>query len=99
MLIESPGASGVASDTASADTDELKPPPLFCVGGCSRVVPKTVTSQGVTPSGQVLESLMPFTVKSVEVRSRRSAIPEGAEKVEISTTRNRRRVTGNPVAL
>ena len=63
------------------------------------MVPSTVTVHGVLPSGHVVESLMPPTEKSAEVRGLRSAIPPGAEKVVISTMRKRSRVTGNGEVL
>ena len=45
----------------------------------------------------VAESLMPFTITSVEVKARISAIPPGTGKELMSTTRNRNRVIGAPV--
>src|SRR5215216_768877 len=85
MLMDAPFASGVPSVTVPDDQVELNPPPLGCDGGCSNVVPCTLTVQGVvaTPleARQVPESLTPETTIRVDVRGRRSAIPEGAGKV------------------
>src|ERR1044072_3084083 len=98
-----PFASGVPSVIVPAESEELKPPPFGCDGGCSSVVPCTLTVQGVvaTPfeARQVLESLMPLTTNSVEVLGRRSAQPEGAGKVVLSMMRKRSRETLAPVLL
>src|SRR6185369_648003 len=91
--IEAPLAIGVASVTVPADIDELKPPPLGCDGGCSRVVPLTVTLLVPLPQG----GRSTVTTTDVEVRGRKSAIPLGAGKVVRSTTRKRKRVTLPPV--
>ena len=76
-------------------------PPIACVGGCSNVVPKTVTWHGavggVPVATQVDESVIPVTVTFADVRALRSAIPPGTDNELISTMRNRRRVTGTPV--
>ena len=81
MFMEAPFASGVPSVTVPDDQVELNAPPLGCDGGCSNVVPCTLTVQGVvaTPleARQVAESLIPETTTSDDVRERRSAIPEG----------------------
>src|SRR6185369_3777170 len=90
-----PFATGVASVTVPADIDELKPPPLGCDGGCSRVVPLTVTLLVPLPQG----GRSTVTTTDVEVRGRKSAIPLGAGKVVRSTTRKRKRVTFPPVLL
>src|SRR5205085_9987443 len=96
-LIDAPFASGVPKVTVPAESVELKPPPFGCEGGCSKVVPSTLTVQGVvaTPfeARHVAASLMPETTTSVEVRGRRSAKPDGTGKVVKSTMRKRRRVT------
>src|SRR5215813_10312850 len=93
--IEAPLASGVPSVTVPADIDELKPPPFGCEAGCSRVVPFTLTLDVPEPHGG--RSTVTTTV--VELRGRRSAIPEGAGNVVKSTTRNRSLVTLPPVLL
>src|SRR5262245_11189116 len=88
-----PFASGVASVIVPADIDELKPPPFGCDGGCSSVVPLTLTLLVPLPHGG--RSTVTTTV--VEVRGRKSAMPLGAGNVVRSTMRNRRRVTLPPV--
>ena len=63
MLMEAPFASGVPSVIVPDDHVELNAPPLGCDGGCSNVVPCTLTVQGVvaTPleARQVTASLIP----------------------------------------
>src|SRR5689334_16320847 len=93
--IDAPFAIGVARVTVPADIDELKPPPFGCDGGCSSVVPLTVTLLVPLPHG----GRSTVTTTDVEVRGRKSAIPLGAGKVVTSTTRNRKRVTLPPVLL
>src|ERR1041384_6041851 len=93
--IDAPLAIGVASVTVPADIDELKPPPFGCDGGCSSVVPLTVTLLVPLPQG----GRSTVTTTAVEVRGRKSAIPLGAGKVVRSTTRHLRRVTLPPVLL
>src|SRR3712207_5383185 len=88
-----PLASGVASVTVPAESEELKPPPFGCDGGCSSVVPWTVTFDVPEPQG----ARSTVTTTAVEVRGRRSAMPEGAGKVVRSLTRKRMRVTLPPV--
>src|SRR5687767_12711038 len=95
MSILAPLASGVASVTVPADIEELKPPPFGCDGGCSSVVPCTVTLLVPLPHG----ARSTVTTTAVEVRGRRSAMPLGAGKVVRSITRNRMRVTLPPVLL
>src|SRR5918996_4534300 len=90
-----PFASGVASVTVPADIEELKPPPFGCDGGCSSVVPLTVTLLVPLPQG----GRSTVTTTAVEVLGRRSAMPLGAGNVVRSTTRNRKRVTFPPVLL
>src|SRR5678816_2612569 len=90
-----PFAMGVASVTTPADRDELNPPPFACVGGSSRVVPCTVTLLVPEPHG----GLSTVTTTAVDDRGRRSAMPLGAGKVVISTTRNLSLVTFPPVLL
>src|SRR5687768_16567976 len=92
---EAPFAIGVASVTTPADIDELKPPPFGCDGGCSSVVPWTVTLLVPLPHG----GRSTVTTTAVEVRGRKSAMPLGAGNVVMSITRNRRRVTLPPVLL
>ena len=91
MLMEAPFANGVPSVIVPDDQVELNAPPLGCDGGCSSVVPCTLTVQGVvaTPfdARQVAESRIPETTSSDDVRDRRSAIPEGAGKVVMSIIR------------
>ena len=103
MLMEAPFASGVPSVTVPDDQLELNAPPLGCDGGCSNVVPCTLTVQGVvaTPleARQVAASLIPETTTSDDVRERRSAIPEGAGKVVTSIILYRNLVTAPPVLL
>src|SRR5215203_2008283 len=67
----------------------LNPPPFGCDGGCSRVVPWTVT---------LLPPVMGTTIVP-ELRGRRSAVPEGAGKVVISVMRKRNLVMLAPVPL
>src|ERR1700754_1096451 len=90
---EAPLASGVARVTVPDDIEELKPPPFGCDGGCSRVVPCTVTLLVPLPHG----GRSTVTTTAVEVRGRRSAMPLGAGNVAISITRQRNRVTLPPV--
>jgi len=91
MLMEAPFASGVPSVIVPEEKVELNAPPLGCDGGCSSVVPCTLTAQGVvaTPfeARQVAGSLIPETTTSDDVRVRKSATPEGAGKVVMSMTR------------
>src|ERR1041384_3328518 len=93
--IDAPLASGVASVTVSADIDELKPPPFGCDGGCSSVVPLTVTLLVPLPHG----GRSTVTTTAVEVLGRKSAMPLGAGNVVTSITRKRKRVTFPPVLL
>src|SRR5829696_3001607 len=88
-----PLASGVASVTVPDESDELKPPPLGCEGGCSSVVPCTVTLLVPEPHG----GRSTVTTTAVEVRGRKSAMPEGAGNVVRSVIRKRKRVTFAPV--
>src|SRR4030095_14981050 len=88
-----PLANGVASVTVPALIEELKPPPFGCDGGCSSVVPCTVTLLVHEPHG----GRSTVTTTAVEVRGLKSAIPEGAGKVVRSTIRKRKRVTFPPV--
>src|SRR5262245_3166512 len=90
---DAPFARGVPSVTVPADIEELKPPPFGCDGGCSRVVPLTLTLLVPLPHGG--RSTVTTTV--VEVRGRKSAMPLGAGNVVRSTTRKRKRVTFPPV--
>src|SRR4029079_15503830 len=92
---DAPFAIGVASVTVPADIDEVKPPPFGCDGGCSRVVPCTVTLLMPLPHG----GRSTVTTTAVEVRGRRSAMPLGAGNVVRSITRQRKRVTLPPVLL
>ena len=89
--MEAPFANGVPNVTVPDDQVELNPPPFGCEGGCSNVVPCTLTVQGVvaTPldARQVAESLIPETTTSDDVRGRRSAMPEGAGNVVTSMIR------------
>src|SRR6476660_1229887 len=91
--MDAPFAIGVASVTVPADIEELNPPPLGCDGGCSSVVPLTVTLLVPLPHG----GRSTVTTTDVDVRGRKSAMPLGAGNVVRSTTRNRRRVTLPPV--
>src|SRR5215213_2506251 len=93
MSRSAPLASGVASVTVPDDIEELKPPPLGWLGGCSSVVPCTVTFEVPEPHG----ARSTVTTTAVEVRGRRSAMPEGAGKVVRSMMRQRMRVTLAPV--
>src|ERR1051325_11568319 len=92
---DAPFASGVASVTVPDDNDELKPPPFGCDGGCSSVVPLTVTLLVPLPHG----GRSTVTTTAVDVRGRRSAMPLGAGNVVRSITRKRKRVTFPPVLL
>src|SRR5262252_6631629 len=89
---EEPLASGVPSVTVPEDIDELKPPPFGWLGGCSSVVPCTLTLLVPEPHGG--RSTVTTTV--VEVRGRKSAMPLGAGNVVRSITRKRKRVTFPP---
>src|SRR5438045_1067369 len=93
--ILAPFGSGVASVTVPALSVELNPPPFGCEGGCSSVVPWTVTLLVPLPHG----GRSTVTTTAVEVLGRRSAMPLGAGNVVKSTTRKRRRVTFPPVLL
>src|ERR1044071_8532343 len=93
--ILAPFAIGVASVTVLAPIDELNPPPFGCDGGCSSVVPLTVTLLVPLPHG----GRSTVTTIAFEVRGRKSAMPLGAGNVVRSTTRQRRRVTFPPVLL
>src|SRR5688500_13813425 len=95
MSMLAPFASGVARVTVPADMDELKPPPFGCDGGCSSVVPWTVTLLVPLPQG----GRSTVTTTAVEVLGRKSAMPLGAGNVVRSTTRKRKRVTFPPVLL
>src|SRR5689334_1134303 len=88
-----PFATGVASVTVPADIDELNPPPFGCDGGCSSVVPLTVTLLVPLPHG----GRSTVTTTAFDVRGRKSAMPLGAGNVVRSTTRKRKRVTFPPV--
>src|SRR5499426_596107 len=90
-----PFANGVPKVTVPADIDELNPPPFGCDGGCSSVVPETLTLLVPLPHGG--RSTVTTTV--VEVRGRKSAMPLGAGNVVRSSTRKRKRVTLPPVLL
>jgi len=94
-----PFASGVPSVIVPALIVVLKPPPLGWFGACSRVVPCTVTEQGVAcPAAvQVAESLIPATTTKLEVIGLKSAKPEAAGNVSKSIIRKRNRVTLAPV--
>src|SRR5919112_1161342 len=74
---------------------ELTPPPLVCVGGCSSVVPTTLTLHGAEPP-QVTVSLTPPTLMAEELSARRSAAP-GADGLVVLVMRKRNRVTAPPV--
>ena len=80
-----PEARGVARVTVPADIDPLNAVPFGEDGGCSNVLPCTVTVQGgvagAPVAAQVAASLTPETTTATDVRLRRSAIPEGAGKV------------------
>src|SRR5689334_41388 len=91
--ILAPLATGVASVTVPADIEELKPPPFGCDGGCSSVVPLTVTLLVPLPHG----GRSTVTTAELDVIGRRSAMPGGAGKVVRSTMRKRKRVTLPPV--
>src|ERR1051326_7935711 len=90
---DAPFASGVASVTVPDDNDELKPPPFGCDGGCSSVVPLTVTLLVPLPQG----GRSTVTTTGPDVSGRRSAIPGDAGKVVRSMIRKRKRVTLPPV--
>src|SRR5262245_42078675 len=92
---DAPFATGVPRVTVPALIELLKPPPFGCEGGCSSVVPLTETFMVPEPHGG--RSTVTTTV--VDVRGRRSAIPDGAGNVVRSMIRNRSRVTLPPVLL
>src|SRR3989344_2496568 len=93
--MEAPAAKGVPKVTAPADRVELKPPPLGCEGGCSSVVPSTVTLLVPAPHGA--RSTVTTTLE--DVRGRRSAVPDGAGNVVRSMILNRSRVRSPPLVL
>src|SRR5712664_1067287 len=95
-LTLAPGANGVPRVMVPAESELLNPPPFGCAGDTSSVVPCTVIVHGVAKGVHVTGSLMPLTTTSGEVLARKSAKPDGAEKVVKSTTRKRRRVIGEP---
>src|SRR5213079_2209441 len=64
-----------------------------------RTVPVTVIAHGVGLTPQVPASFTPETTISGEKMGRKSAFVGMAGKVVMSTTLNRRRVTGLPVVL
>lgn len=76
MLIDAPFVNGVPSVTVPEDQVELNAPPLGCDGGCTNVVPCTLTVQGVvaTPFGSQARCRIPETTTNDDVRERRSAI-------------------------
>src|ERR671926_1640671 len=97
-----PGARGVGN--ANVDPAVrllLSAPPNGWLGGVSSVVPNTVTVQGwllgVPVAAHVAESLIPLTVTFVEFNTLKSAIGFDTGRLLISTTRNRKCVTGAPV--
>src|SRR5882724_7449510 len=101
-LMLAPFASGVPRVIVPALRLLLKPPPFTCEGGCSSVVPCTISVQGVPiPAAvQVTVSLIPAAKTGPEVRGLRSAILGGtAGKVVTSIMRKRNRVTLAPVLL
>ena len=81
--ILAPAFSGEANDT---DMLLLNPPPFGCVGGCSRVVPRTV----------VVPPPLNETTTEPDERARRSAVPEAAGNVVSSMMRKRNRLIGAP---
>src|ERR1043166_9054908 len=99
-LMLCPGARGVGNVIVPAFKLLLSAPPIDCVGGCSSVVPNTVTEQGavlgVPVAAHVDESLTPLTVIASESSTLKSAIDPGGVRALISTTRNRKRGTFAP---
>src|SRR5262249_19393077 len=102
-LILCPGGSGVGSVIVPAFKLLLSPPPNDCVGGCSSVVPNTVTVQGgvfgVPVAAHVAESFIPLTVIVNELSALKSAVPPDVGKALKSTIRKRNRRTFAPVLL
>src|ERR1044071_7650332 len=96
MLALAPFASGAPSVINPAVTVEFVAAPALCAGGVSSVRPLTVTKQGAGPP-QVAGSLTETFNVSIDVRNRRSAIPDGGGNVVKLITRNRNRVIGPPV--
>src|ERR1051325_3823511 len=100
-LMLCPGASGVGSVIVPAFRLLLSAPPIDCVGGCSSVVPNTVTEHGavagVPVAAHVVASVTPLTVIASESSTLKSAMDGPGGSVLISTTRKRNRVTGAPV--
>ncbi len=98
-----PAGNGVPRVIVPADTVLLNPPAFDCVGGCSRVVPCTVTVhgavEGVPVAAQVAESLTVTPVTATEEINRTSAILPDAGNVEMSMTRNLSFVILDPVVL
>src|SRR5215213_5275723 len=96
-----PGARGVGIVIVPALILLLSAPPEACAGGCSTVVPNTVTEQGGTAgvpvAAHVAESLIPLTVIANEFSILKSAIAPDVGKLLKSTMRKRNRVTFPPV--
>src|SRR5215213_3771687 len=96
-----PGSRGVGTVIVPALILLLSAPPKNCTGGCSRVVPNTVTVHGavfgVPVAAHVAESLTPLTVISSELSALKSAIAPDVGKALKSTIRKRNRVTFAPV--
>ena len=95
-----PLASGVPSVMVPALMLLLKPPPFGWAGGCSSVVPCTVTVQASSPAPvapHVAASLMPPTTTSA--RRPRSQVGDAGRRGNVvrSMTRKRSRVTLPPV--
>src|SRR5262245_57687726 len=90
-----PLASGVPAVTEVTESVLLNPPPFGWLGGCSSVVPCTVTELVPLPHGGRSTTID----DEDDVRGRRSAKPEGAGNVVTSTTRNRSRVMLTPDVL
>src|SRR6185295_14810806 len=88
-----PAANGVLRVIVPTAMVALNPPPIVCPGGCSSVVPCTVTVQGVVEGvpveAHVAESLTVTPVTATEESTRKSAVLPDTGNVEMSITRNR----------
>jgi len=94
-----PGANGTIRVMVSAESELLNPPLCGCSGGTSSVVPWTVTMHGVPAGAHVAGSLTTTFRIGKPVLARKSAKPTGTGKIDMSITRKRSRVTGEPVML
>src|ERR1043165_2805235 len=95
LTSEGEGPATGPGPTALTASEELKPRPDVCAGGCSSVV--CCTAQLFEGQAGFVPVIETVAGDAPEVMTRRSAVPSGALKVERSMTRKRRRVTACPV--